>query len=163
MKGSITDLNPQEVLTVAIFVEKRNCSIYQHYARMFRGSDEEIERTFLEMAEEEQRHEEDLTAVYRKRFGDQPCPLTDEDIREVVESPALENGEAFIWSGIRIEDALRIGLRAEQQAADFYRQLAEMVTDLDLLALFVELAGVEVGHEEVLARRLARLEQKARA
>jgi rubrerythrin len=161
MRRAITELEPYEVLKVAISIERRNTAIYQNYAQMFRGYDAEIERAFVEMAAEETRHEEELAALYRRKFGDLPCSVTDADVYEVVEAPILEDGEVFITDSMRVLDALRVALKAEQRAAFFYRQLTSLASDPDLYAVYSELARVEVGHEALLEAKLAEYESAA--
>jgi len=162
MKRPITELKPHEVLHAAIWIERRNTAIYENYAQMFRGYDEEIERAFVEMAEEETRHGEALQALYRRKFGDLACSVTDEDVQDVIEAPVLEDGEVFITDSMRLVDALRVALKAEQRAAGFYRQLTSLTSDPDLCAIYSELAGVEVGHEALIEAKLTQYQSAAR-
>ena len=55
--------------------------------------------------------------------------------------------------------ALRMAIRIEQNGYRFYRRAAEETSDPEAKELFNGLAEDEVGHEEMLSRRLEALEQ----
>jgi erythrin-vacuolar iron transport family protein len=158
MKRSLVDLKPHEVLRVAVWIEERNARAYENYAEMFEWYEPEITQAFLEMAAEEREHGERLQAVYKKRYGDLVCNLTDSDITEIVEAPMLEDGETFIHNTTRRRDVLEVGLKAERFAQAFYSRLAETTEDDEQRALYAELAGVETEHEAFLLKKIAELE-----
>ncbi len=167
MKFSFPDLSAQEALHVAIFIEERNAEIYHHFAEMFasfQDSDSlEIASTLWDMATEERTHGTMLQQRYTARYGLAACALTEANVIETIELPKLTDQEIFdastesATSQIR---ALNVALQAENQARDFYAELAKSATDDDLRALYVELSSFEAAHVEFLERRVASYSQR---
>ncbi|GBC78058.1 hypothetical protein HRbin08_01544 [bacterium HR08] len=155
MNRSLAELSPPEVLKVAIWIEERNARIYENYAEMFEWYEPDVAQTFREMAREEREHGRRLHAMYVERYGEVTCDLTDADIRELVEAPIFEDGEAFVYDRVRRRQALEVGLLAERRARAFYTELAERIEEAALRALFRELAEIEAEHEAFFVRKLA--------
>lgn len=162
MKRSFQSLSAQEALHVAIFIEARNEEIYHHFAEMFASFQDsaslEIAGVLWDMAAEEHHHGTLLQERYTARFGLAACALTEADILETIELPQLTDQQIFDSSAelatahIR---ALKVALLAENQAHDFYAELARTAEDADLRALYVELSNFEATHSEFLQRRVA--------
>jgi len=163
MKRSLAELSPQEVLTVAMWIEERNARIYESYAEMFEWYEPEAARAFREMAHEEREHGRRLAALYAERYGEAICELTDEDIREVVEAPIVEDGEALIYDRASRRHAFDVGLQAERRARALYAELAARAEDPALRTLFDELARVESEHEAFFVRKLAEADPSGNA
>jgi len=164
MKRPFESLTAQEALHVAIFIEERNAQIYQQFSELFaefRDPDSlQIAQVFWEMGEEERRHGTLLQERYFDRYGTQSCAVTEEDIREMIEVPKIDNGELFAITRARIsarpaDKALQIALDAEFAAQRFYRRVKEQTSDPDLKRLYSELAEFEDNHTEFLQRKLA--------
>ncbi len=160
MRRSLAELSPQEILWVALRIEERNARIYENYAEMFEWYEPDTAQTFREMAREEREHGRRLGAMYAERYGEAACDLTEEEIREIVEAPVFEDGEAFVYDRVRRRQAFEVGREAERRARAFYTEMAERTTDAAVRALFRELAEIESEHESVFAQRLA--EESAR-
>ncbi len=154
MKRDFAELNPQEVLWVAVGIEERNARIYEHFATLFHDYDPETVRIFEEMAAEEHQHQKLLEERYRERYGDAALDLRPEDIRQPVELPTMTEGELLAEEGLSFRHALEVGLRAEREAREFYLQLAASASDPALLALYGELADTESDHEIRLANKI---------
>jgi hypothetical protein len=112
------------------------------------------------MGEEERRHGTMLQERYFDRYGTQSCAVTEEDIREMIEVPKIDNGELFAITRARIsarpaDKALQIALDAELAAQRFYRRVKEQTSDPDLKKLYSELADFEDNHTEFLQKKLA--------
>jgi rubrerythrin len=164
MKRDFVSLSAQEALHVAIFIEERNAGIYHQFAEMFAEFHEpeslEIASTFWDMANEERQHGTLLQKRYFDRYGTRPCAVTEEDIRDFIEVPRLENGEIFTISKIRVgrsprQMALEIALAAEQGAVRYYARLAEITEDAELRELYQELTEFETSHGDWLDRKVA--------
>jgi rubrerythrin len=155
MRRSLAELSPQEILWVALRIEERNARIYENYAEMFEWYEPDVARTFREMAREEREHGRRLGVMYAERYEDAVCDLTEEEIREIVEAPVFEDGEAFIYDRARRRHAFEVGREAERRARAFYAEMAERATDAAVRALFRELAEIESEHEALLAQKLA--------
>ena len=164
MKLPFTSLNPQEALHVAIFIEERNAELYHRFGEMFvefRDSESlEIASVFWEMAAEEKNHSSQLQEKYTERYGTFSCPLTDEDLIDMIEVPRLEDGDLFASgnggdkSSVR-DRTLRVALHAEQNAQKFYLDLLRTTTKGPLRELYLELAHMEDTHVAFIAGKLA--------
>ena len=108
---------------------------------------------FHEMADEERRHGADLEERYRERFG--PPPSSAEAPKEAIEAPDLDDPEALIFDSMTIEQALELGLRAEETARAFYRREVSRTKDPGLQKTYHELAEFEEDHVRRLQEKLA--------
>lgn len=163
MKREFSSLNPQEALHVAIFIEERNAELYQQFAELFAEFKDpaslEIAQVFWDMATEERSHGTMLQERYFERYGTQACVVTEEDIREMLELPRLENSDLFaVARGNNAvsprKAALQVALDAEQTAMRYYAGLVERTKDRPLRAIYAELANFEADHTEFLQRKL---------
>jgi rubrerythrin len=88
------------------------------------------------------------------------CALTEADIQESIELPQLSDQEIFdsssTASGAAHGRALRVALEAENQARNFYAELAATTGNPETRALYAELSGLEAGHVEFIERRLSK-------
>lgn len=136
----------------AIQIEARNAGVYDSLAQLFRGYDDSVTTIFGEMAEEERQHGAELEERYRERFG--PVPPAEEEPKEVIEAPDLEDPEALIFDSMSVDQALQAGLRAEMTARAFYQREAERTPDPALQKLYRELAEFEETHVRLLKAKL---------
>ena len=162
MKRSFADLNAQEALHVAIFIEERNAEIYHRFAEMFTEfrdpESAQIASVFWEMAAEERRHSSMLQTRYSEQYGNASCSLTEEDLVEFIEVPRLEDGDVFADShpGAKTRDhAFKVALTAEVSAQVFYAGLAARTDPGELRAIYQELAQMEDGHVTFLKEKLS--------
>jgi rubrerythrin len=164
MKKAFTSLTPQEALHVAIFIEERNAEVYHRFAEMFVEFRDvqslEIASVFWDMAAEERHHSTLLQQRYMERYGNASCALTEEDLQELIEVPRLEPGNIFdeyddpAKPSAR-ERAFQVALAAENNARQFYAELAGVTVDFQLRTLYKELAEYEKDHVEFLEKRIA--------
>jgi len=163
MKREFSSLTPQEALHVAIFIEERNAELYREFSELFAEFKDpdslEVAQVFWEMANEELSHGSRLQELYFERYGTQACVVTDEDIREMIEVPRLQESDLFAMA--RTEGALsprraalQVALDAEKTAQHYYAQLGERTRDRALRAVYAELAGFETDHTVLLERKL---------
>lgn len=164
MKRDFASLNAQEALHVAIFIEERNAEIYHQFAEMFAEFRDpeslEIAAAFWDMATEERKHGTLLQKRYFDRFGTRPCAVTEEDIRDFIEVPRLENGDIFTISRLKVgrsprQMALEVALASEMNAQRFYARLTEITADEELKALYREFVEFEAGHSDWLERKVS--------
>jgi rubrerythrin len=137
----------------AIQIEARNAAIYESLAQLFQGYDGSVWAIFREMAAEERQHGAQLERQYQERFG--PVPTVAEQPKEVIEAPDLHDPEALIFDSMTVVQALETGLRAEQEARDFYRQEVARTSDPELQTVYRELGEFEETHVRVLNEKLA--------
>jgi rubrerythrin len=162
MTRAFTSLNPREALHIAIFIEERNSDIYHRFAEMFtefRDAESlEIAAVFWDMAVEERRHSALLEGTYQEHFGEDVCPLTEEDLSDMIEVPKLENGDVFAAPEVTKDSArkraLKVALAAEKSAHDYYARLRDQSDDRVLRQLYNELSQMEDGHVVYLQNML---------
>jgi rubrerythrin len=174
MKREFSSLTAQEALHVAIFIEERNAEIYSQFAELFaefKDSESlQIAQVFWDMAEEERHHGTMLQERYFERYGTRHCIVTEENIRDQIEVPKLDNGELFAIIRSRTTHsphykALEIALTAEESAQRFYARLVPRTDDEGLKKIYYELAEFEDAHSQLLrgkiemARRAAGTEE----
>ena len=162
MKRSFAELNAQEALHVAIFIEERNAEIYQRFAEMFTefrdAESTQIAGVFWEMAVEERRHSTLLQSTYTERYGATDCAASEEDLVELLEVPRLEDSDIFSPDdGVSCPRtrALQVALDAELSAHRYYLKLMENTQEAPLRRLYGELAQMEDGHVAYLERKIA--------
>jgi len=140
-------------LVRAIQIEARNAAVYDSLAQLFEGYEDSVTGIFREMAAEERQHGEELEKRYRERFGRVPSPA--DEPKEVIEAPDLEDPEALVFDSMTIEQALEVGLHAEQMAREFYIREAARTSDPQLRAVYRELGEFEETHVRLLSDRLS--------
>lgn len=149
------------ILLRAIQIETRNAGVYDSLSQLFQGYDDAVTAIFLEMAAEERQHGAELEKRYRERFGPVPAPA--QEPREVIEAPDLDDPEALIFDSMTIEQALELGLRAEETAREFYRREAAHTSDPELQKVFHELGEFEETHVRLLKDKLAEKSRSSRS
>lgn len=141
----------------AIQIEARNGGIYDSLAQLFQGYDDSVTDIFREMAAEERQHGAELERSYRERFGPVPPPAGEP--MEVIEAPDLDDPEALMFDSMTIEQALQLGLRAEEAAREFYGREVQRTSDPALQKVYRELAEFEETHVRLLKGKLAEKRQ----
>lgn len=154
MSRPIESLSPQEVLALAIEVERANTLRFRAFANVFRGYDAAVADRFEELAREEEGHEALLIQRFREQFGDEIPRVEESDVEGVIESPDLDDSEALIFDSVPPEHVYHLALKAEQGARAFYRQAASATPDSGLASLFWALAGLEDEHVAWLEEKL---------
>ncbi len=137
----------------AIQIETRNAGIYDSLAQLFQGYDNSVEAIFRDMAAEERQHGVMLEERYRDRFGS--VPASNKEPKEVIEGPDLEDAEAFIFDSMTVEQALEMGVRAEESAREFYSVEALRTSEPQLQQIYRELSEFEQDHVRLLQEKLA--------
>ena len=161
MKRSIAELQPDEVVALAIRVEAANARRFRAFADSFAGIDDAVAQRFLELEAEEHQHEHLLRLRFAQWFRG-PLPELDEtDVRDVVESLDLGGGEHLLFQSLRPKQVFALALAAEQHARQFYLAAAAAAGAPALREVFTTLAGVETEHARWLEQRLAQLGPEA--
>jgi rubrerythrin len=170
MKRDFASLTAQEALHVAIFIEERNAEIYTQFAELFAEFKDneslQIATVFWDMAAEERHHGTMLQERYFERHGTQHCVITEEDIRDLIEVPKLDNGELFAivrsnTSHSPKYKALEIALIAEESAQRFYSRLIPQTNEEALKRIYFELAEFEDGHSKFLRDQIMKARHAA--
>jgi rubrerythrin len=156
MSRPIESLSPQEVLALAIEIERANTLRFSAFANVFRGYDTAVADRFEELAREEEDHEARLVQHFRDQFGQEIPHVKESEVQGVIESPDLDDPEALIFDSVPPEHVYHLALKAEQGARAFYRKAASATADAGLASLFWALASLENDH-------VAWLEEKIKA
>ncbi len=136
----------------AIRIEARNAGIYDSLTHLFQSYDDSVATIFREMASEERQHGAELERRYRERFG---SLSPGKEPKEVIEAPDLDDPEAMIFDSMDVEQALELGLRAEENAREFYRREVARTSDPELQKMYRELGEFEETHVRLLQEKLA--------
>ena len=160
MQRTFASLTAKEALGIAISIEERNAEIYHRFAEMFTefGDEEslEIASVFWEMAVEERGHHAMLERKYWEQYGIPERLSTEDDLVELIEVPKLNKADVFA-GGSELsarQRALRVALRAEMNAQQFYSRLVEQTPVSPLRQTYQELAAMEDGHIAFLEAKL---------
>ena len=154
MKRKLQELSGQEVLALAISVEKSNQKALLNYSAMFDGYDHEVSLNFAELASEENHHEDLLLQQYKKTFKGTPPVMDPMDVEEVVEALDFDDSEHLIFDSLKAKKVFQLAYEAEVRAVNFYTQAQQIVKDKDLAALFKKLAAMEGDHAGWLEDKL---------
>lgn len=154
MNRRIQDLNPKEILALAIALEQANGRCFQQFAVAFAGHDDQAASKWWELAEEESTHEEWLTGKFQRRF-EGPVPSISQlgmegflkDLGFDPELPARQNFKA--------DQVYRIALDAENRAARFYQEAESSAGDPSVALLFRQLAVMEKEHSDWLVQKMS--------
>ncbi len=126
----------------AISREKEAYKFYSDVAE--RVSDQAVKDIFQELANDEKGHEEALW-----KFRADPSALMkfkappDYKVAETVDLPT-------VTAEMKPADAIALAMKKEQQAVEFYKQLADWCTDDALKATYENLSQMELGHKHRL-------------
>ena len=156
---SFSDLDPREILALAIGLEEEHGRIYGEYAVALRESFPASAKVFQDMADEENEHRRWLIDVFGRKFGDHIPLIRRQDIKGFVHHEP-------IWM-IRPLGLDRVRHQAEAiefETRQFYERACERATDVDIRKLLGDLAAAEREHVS-LAQKLgeAHLTTDARA
>jgi rubrerythrin len=125
---------------------KREIEAYEFYRNISqRARDEEVRNVFSQLAGEEMGHK-DLLEKYKSDPGmvmKIQAPSKDYKVAEATELPELS-------IEMKPADAIALAMKKEQQAAEFYRDLADRSTDSQLRDIFNNLENMELGHKRRL-------------
>lgn len=147
-------LSSQELLALAIEVERANARRFRTFADAFRGYDDRVVEKFEELAGEEDAHEAMLVARFRERFLGPIPAVAEVEVPRVIEAVDLDEAEHQIFDSLAPRRVYELALAAEQGARQYYRQAARQTADEQMRALFDELAAMEDSHTTYLEQRL---------
>ena len=158
MRRSIQELSVQEVLALAMDVERRNASRFETFSLLFGDYNNEVSDLFAEMKKEEDDHWTMLDRMYRARFGTDQCTVSELDVEEVVEAVDIDDSEHLIFDSMNQRRVLEAGMRAEDSARRFYSGLVDNARDPELRLLFIVLSTMEEGHLQALKDAQSRMD-----
>ncbi len=137
------DLTAPEALAVGIKSEANASEIYRIMAEKVQNS--LVKKKLLQLSEEEKKHQEILTQLYRKITGGQEPVLQKKGISEVKD---------FLEGEYTHEAALKLAIKAEEEAENYYTEAAQNAQDPNGRFMFEYLANFERGHKILLQNEL---------
>ncbi|MDX9746120.1 MAG: ferritin family protein [Syntrophales bacterium] len=130
----------EKIFSDAIEREIESFEFYQTVSQ--RVTNQDVKRTFEELAQEELGHKALLT-----RFREDPDLLTkinipsqDYKVAEATELPKFD-------INMKPADAIALAMKKEEEAVKFYRGMAAISQDEEIKKQFEYLAGMELGHK----------------
>ncbi len=140
------NLTAPEVLALGIKSEANASAIYHFMAEKVENP--LVKEKLLNLAEEEKRHQEILTQLYRKITGGQEPVLQKTGISEVRD---------FLKGEYTHEAAIELAIRSEEEAEKYYTEAAQTAQDPNGRFMFEYLANFERGHKILLQNELKAL------
>ena len=133
----------ERIIGIAVERELEANKFYTQVAE--KSADASVREIFSQLAREEMGHYELL-----EKYHSDPsmavkvsAPPSDWKVAESQPLPALS-------LAMKPADAIALAMKKEQQAVEFYRQLAESSADAAVRDMFVNLANMELGHKHRL-------------
>jgi len=129
------------LLDIAIEREKEAYSFYSEVARTF--EDKGLADIFAELAAEEKGHQ-NLIESFKKnpeKHFQMEAPEKDYHLAEKTELPTLS-------TSMKPADAFALAMKKEQQAAEFYQDLARRTSSDEVKELCLNLANMELKHKQ---------------
>lgn len=140
------ELSPQQVMALAIDIERGNARRFRTFAEVFEGYDQQVAERFVELAEEEDCHEQALLQTFRKQFGDAIPSVAEDDVDVVIEAFDLVDAEQQIFDAMQPMQVYELALRSEKLAHDFYDRAAVSCGAPQLVEMYRQLADMEDDH-----------------
>jgi len=150
-------LSLQDALDLAMLVEVEAQERYLEFVdQMQQHHTPEAARFFATMAQNEQRHGEELRARRRSLFGDAPSRVKRSMLWD-VEAPDYDLPRAFMSA----RQAMQVALVSETKAHEFFVQALPQLSDPDVKRLFQELRDEELLHQSLVREAMRNLPESA--
>jgi rubrerythrin len=148
-KFSMSELNLQDALDLAILVEVEAQERYEEFSRQIGASKEDDAGSFFVlMAKNEAKHAQDISLRRKKLFPNSPSRMSPEILFEFqeIEAPEFDKVRSFM----SVQSALKLALECEVKAFNFYEKALTLVKDTEVKNLFKELRDEEVEHQKMV-------------
>jgi rubrerythrin len=138
-----SQLSDQEILAVAISSEADDARIYADIAKRLHADYPSTAEMFTEMQKEELEHQQRLTKIYQKRFGEHIPLLRRTDVKGFVSRKPV-----WLVSRLGINRVRKLAESMELETRHFYERAAAKTDDPDTRQLLLDLAEAEKKHSE---------------
>jgi len=146
-------LSLQDALDLAILIEEEAKDRYDDFADQLRlHHTPDAAQFFTTMAGNEAKHGADLQMRRHQLFGDAPRRVSRGMLWD-VEAPDYDKSRMFMSA----RHAMEVALESEIKAHDFFDAALAYIRDADVRALFEELKGEEIEHQELVKAVMAKL------
>lgn len=140
------ELSPQQVMALAIDIERGNARRFRTFADVFEGYDQQVVARFIELAEEEDNHERALLQTFHQQFGEPIPSVAENDVDVVIEAFDLVDAEQQIFDAMEPMRVYELALRSEKLAHNFYDRAAVSCGEPQLTEIYRQLADMEDDH-----------------
>lgn len=145
---SFADLEPREILALAISLEEEHGRIYGEYAEGLRESFPASSAVFQEMADEENEHRRWLIDLFTKKFGTHIPLIRRQDVAGFIKHEPI-----WMVRPLGLDKVRKQAEAIEYETRQFYERALEQATDTDIRKLLGDLAAAERQHVS-LAQKL---------
>src|SRR5262249_22484243 len=142
----------RDALRIAIATERSGLEFYSRAARMTK--DPRGRNVFQRLAEEERHHLSELETRYKELLARDP-QLESRPTFLFLQGAAnglFADGAELLARGVNDQQALMIGIRCERGSHRFFKKYGERFEDSDGKQIFLEFAGEERNHLDLLIR-----------
>jgi rubrerythrin len=145
---SFAELEPREILALAISLEEEHGRIYGEFAEGLREGFPASAKVFQEMADEENEHRRWLIDTFTKKFGTHIPLIRRQDVKGFVAHEPI-----WMLRPLRLDKVRQQAEVIELETRNFYERAMEKTSDADIRKLLGDLAAAERQHVS-LAQRL---------
>ena len=138
---SFAELEPREILALAISLEEEHGRIYGEYAEGLREAFPASAKVFQEMAEEENEHRRWLIDLFTRKFGHHIPLIRRQDVAGFVKHEPI-----WMVRPLGLGKVRRQAETIEFETRQFYERALERATDTDIRKLLGDLAAAERQH-----------------
>jgi len=138
---SFADLEPREILALAISLEEEHSRIYGEYAEGLREAFPASAKVFEEMAEEENQHRRWLIELFKRKYGSHIPLIRRQDVRGFVHHEPI-----WMMRPLGLEKVRQQAQAIEFETRQFYEGALERASDADTRKLLGDLAAAERQH-----------------
>ncbi len=138
---SFAELEPRELLALAISLEEEHGRIYGEYADGLRESFPASAKVFQEMADEENEHRRWLIDLFKRRFGEHIPLIRRQDVKGFISHEPI-----WMMRPLGLDKVRRQAEAIEFETRQFYERALERATDPDIRKLLGDLAAAERQH-----------------
>lgn len=149
----------RDALKIAIETEKRGVRFYLTASEIV--AHESTRHTFLEMLRDEEKHLSSLEREWNRLLAEHPTVLEApvflhfdfEALQKIF--PSKEEINRRLREDMDEEEALRLAMAMEKDAADFFTRYADKFNDTQGRDIFLKFAGEETDHYNIIRSALA--------
>jgi len=159
MASAYDQLNDEQLLLLAISIERCCARLYQDCAYRFRPYNPGISAVLEELATEERQHEQELLALYREILGEEADPRlpAPPELQAFIQGLQELSGHFFVVDSPMARTMLEIALNIERHTHNFYLQIQNQLEDPRVSAVIGRLVAFEEDHVRVFLERLGRI------
>lgn len=126
-----------------------------YYKLSEKVKDEKVKKRLIKFFKEEEKHEISLKKLLKKNFNEEFNA-----IENFKENPEFSNVEEELGKDIKSVDIVKIAIKAEMNAVEFYSSMLEKIKDGRDRRVVNSLIKMEKGHEELLRREYELLKKE---